>query len=675
MVISRCRRWLDRFSVALLALVWMAVASAEADGVDEDAARAVPPVSERIEVLDRHFEIDRITLDGVVDRPEHGLTRGQLDAFVASLLDEITHRPEIQRRGYSESEVDRILAKITEIQNRDRDTNLVRLRLMNGLIRELESIMANRGLNLSQMEEIARAVEQRYRQAGYLFARVIIPAQEITSGELHLKVLEGTLGEVTVERNQIHSDAVVAAALDALKGRPIHKDELDEALRIVNDKDSLNAFGQFLPGDVGETDIAVLVSDERRWSGGLSLDNHGSRTTGRTRATGLANLYNLTGHGDTLSLTGLRSEGPNAVTVGSLAYRLPLPNPRHTLAASADFNEFAVGFSGDVKVETDTTRYQTDYEWVVRRTQDLGVDFTASAAYKDSRLDVLVAGTPLSSAGTDQQIATGTLGVRYNSLLRRYNTIIEGTTSVTAGALLDGAQRASTSNLSGQEEDFYIFNHDLQSFSIFDWSLAGTRVRQAALLRMSVQYAEQFLPSVEQYAMGGAQRVRGYLTDDISVDSGTYVGAQLYTFLPASFGPTLPWLGQTLSDVIKPFVFADYAYGVRRAQNINRSTVQDEWVELASYGIGFDYYLFQDVANNYDVRGTITVGFPASARFSNPDLDGVQDDGVQIFANISLELDQDRLNRMGVSRAFGWITPDCRRVSATRVRCGGAPAP
>lgn len=649
----------------MLALAASLTAAAASGSGSPEAA--VPPVSERIEVLDRHFDISRIVLDGVVDHPEYDITKTDLDRFVTALLDQTTRRKEIAERGYSEPEVKRILAKISEIQNRERDTNLVRLRLMNSLIRELDAIEAARGLNLTQMEDIARAVQQRYRDAGYLFARVIIPAQEITDGVLHLEVLEGKLGDVRIANNEVHSERVVGAALHKLQGKAINKRELDEALRIINDKDSLNAFGQFSPGDVGETDITVQVSDERRWASSLSLDNHGGRTTGRTRGTAQLSLFDLTGQGDTLTISGLRSEGPNAVTVGSAAWRMPLPNPRHSIGLSADFNEFAVGFSGDVKVQTDTARYQADYGYVVSRTQDFGLDLFANAAYKDSKLDVLVSGTKLESAGTDQQLGTFTTGVRYNRLLRRFNTVIEGTTSLTAGELFNGALPPSVPTLSGQETDFYIFNHDVQSFSIFDWPLADTRIRQAILMRFSAQYSEQFLPSVEQYSMGGAQRVRGYVTDDIAVDSGTYLGVQLYTFLPEALSPQIPWLGARLGDIIKPFVFADYAYGIRRAQNITQANAVDEWAELVSWGVGLDYYLFQDVANNYDVRGTLTFGFPARARFSNPDLDGVDDDGVQIFANLIFDLDRDRLERMGMR---GLFNRDCKRISRYRIRCG-----
>ena len=50
------------------------------------------------------------------------------------------------------------------------------------------------GMTIGQMQEVANAVTQYYRNAGFILAQAYIPAQDVASGVVVIEVIEGTLG-------------------------------------------------------------------------------------------------------------------------------------------------------------------------------------------------------------------------------------------------------------------------------------------------------------------------------------------------------------------------------------------------------------------------------------------------------------------------------------------------
>jgi hemolysin activation/secretion protein len=79
--------------------------------------------------------------------------------------------------------------------------------------------------------------------------------------------------------------------------------------------------------------------------------------------------------------------------------------------------------------------------------------------------------------------------------------------------------------------------------------------------------------------MGGPSAVRAFSVSDVSVDSGAYMGMELFFDLPIN--PLerfdLPF------EPLRPFVFYDYAYGVSRRPGGG----DDLDAQIKGYGLGF----------------------------------------------------------------------------------------
>ena len=97
-------------------------------------------------------------------------------------------------------------------------------------------------------------------------------------------MLEGRLGDVIVSNNEIYEDATIMASFNNEIGEPVTEEQVESALRRINDLPGVRVRGSFSPGDnVGETRLNLGVLQEQSWTSSILADNHGSETTGVMR--------------------------------------------------------------------------------------------------------------------------------------------------------------------------------------------------------------------------------------------------------------------------------------------------------------------------------------------------------------------------------------------------------
>jgi hemolysin activation/secretion protein len=293
----------------------------------------------------------------------------------------------------------------------------------------------------------------------------------------------------------------------------------------------------------------------------------------------------------------LRSEGPNTSTYGIAQYELPVTRDgRGRMRASISSNQFAVAdLGGNLKnIVGDTTNFGVTgtYQFVRSRTFNL----SAEAGY--TQKDVLFDVPSLPSLSRDQQIEVGNVSVNYNQLWDDSQLLFSGRFGIDQGHIMNGAER-------NQSTDFTktLFSANvLKRFSIDNWVTKKESFFNF-VVRINGQYAETFLPSVEQFSLGGPNAVRAFSVSDVSVDSGAYAGFELFFDSPIDFARRL----NSPIDPLRPFVFFDYGYGVAKTAGgaINRDAV------LKAFGLGLRI--------NWAGRGTANLVFarPRAAHYDD----------------------------------------------------------
>ena len=225
------------------------------------------------------------------------------------------------------------------------------------LLRSAVAGWLERPLNFSQLQEAAAAVGTVYRDAGWV-VRAYLPQQEIVNGIVTIQIVEALFGGVFIEAEKLERisldrlKAVVDRAQTA--GQPLNAEALDRALLLLSDLPGVNVAGSLREGArQGESDVVLKAADKLMLSGEASLDNTGSRSTGKERLTTNLVLNSPFAIADQGNFNILHTEGSDYVR---LAYSVPL-----------GFNGWRVG------INASEMRYRL-----------IGADFAALNGFGDS---------------------------------------------------------------------------------------------------------------------------------------------------------------------------------------------------------------------------------------------------------------------------------------------------
>jgi hemolysin activation/secretion protein len=544
----------------------------------------IPRVSKRLygEGEQERLPVDRIVIEGVVPHPELNITQEKIQEIIDNKFYD-QQAVELDDNGFTKRDYDDIGQFLRTILDRGSEPDAEDAR---ALILKLDEIENERGwITIEQLDAIALAVTEHYRENGFILATAFIPEQEVISDPvtnekvISLSVLEGRLGEVVVSNNEIFEDATIMASFDKEIGEPVTEEQVESALRRINDLPGVRVRGSFSPGDnVGETRLNLGVLQEQSWTSSILADNHGPQTTGAIRLFATTHWLNIADRGHQLVVGLLRSEGPDSTTYGVVEYEIPFTKDgRGRLRASFSSNEFAVtrlAALPEIIGETDNYALTGSYQFLRGRTQSL----KAVAAY--TQKDVLFQVGQLTTLSTDQVIETISVGADYTRLWDERQLLFTGRLGMDQGRFISGELR-------GQSADFtkILFNANLlKRFSIYNWLTKKNNPEKKKntffnfVIKINSQFTEKFLASVEQFSLGGPTGVRAFGVSEVSVDSGAYAGFELFFDMPVD---PVKMFNLPL-DPLRPFLFYDYAYGVARGLGSGR----DRDAIIKGYGLG-----------------------------------------------------------------------------------------
>lgn len=545
--------------------------------VDVPELVPIPRVSDRPATADLFTDegpvklpITSILIEGVVPFPDKGITQEQIQALIERELVE-QQATDLDENGFTRRDLSEIGALLREITDRPGNPDLEDMNRIADLVLEQEA--KRTWITIDQLDAIAIAVTEYYRERGFILATAFIPEQEVTDGVIRLNVLEGRLGDVAVRNQEIFDPETLKAAFTGEVGRPVTEQQIESALRRINDLPGVRVRGSFSPGDnVGETRLALSVLEENQWSSNILVDNHGSETTGEIRLYATTEWNNILNRGHRLQAGVLRSEGPDSSLFGQVQYELPVTvDRRGSMTFSVSTNEFAVNRLANLPEiigETDNFGVAFDYKLLTSRTRNLNLH----AAY--TQKDVIFQVGELTTLSTDEKIENFTVAADFTQLWDERLLLLQGRFGFDQGHMISGEAR-------GQSTDFtkvLLTANLLKRFSFDNW-LTKNSSSVNLVTKLNAQYTEKFLSSVEQFSLGGPNGVRAFGVSDVSVDSGAYAGFELHFDLPVDITEVL---GLPI-DPIRPFVFYDYAYGVSRGLQ----GAQDFDAQIAGWGTGF----------------------------------------------------------------------------------------
>jgi hemolysin activation/secretion protein len=399
------------------------------------------------------------------------------------------------------------------------------------------------GKKVSQADlaNMASAVSDVYRAAGFHLSRAIVPVQDIKDGTLRLQVIEGSITELALKGEGADEFGIRPMLDVVVMERPSRLATLERQLLLVNGRPGVRI------QDTGLEEIGTasghfrLVVELKTWHlyTSFGVDNLGSRAVGPWQSYGTAAFNSYLAPGDSLVLNLSTTPGdPRQLAFGRLSYEVPVGTDGARFGASGFYSEV---WPGDIRhLYSDNTKTQS-------------FEFHGSIAPLQSQQSSLTLTAGMGFSNVREQDVFGPI---YNDHIRTLNLTADyrlkdnfgGNNYLTVGV------RQGLDIMGASHRDDDLLSHDGASgkFSALNfWFTRYQTLNDAFSVKLSGsgQWASGPLFTSQQFYLGGIAFGRGYGAAEISGDNGIagslelrfdhklnyryWSGVQLYSFVDA----------------------------------------------------------------------------------------------------------------------------------------------
>jgi len=361
---------------------------------------------------------------------------------------------------------------------------------------------------------------------GYVTTRVLVPEQDLTSGELKLTLVPGIIGNIRF--SDASQYGTWRTAFPARPGDLLELRDLEQGLEQMKRVASQDVTMQIVPTEApGESDVVIDVKRTKRWSVVASIDNSGSRDTGKFQGSLAIGIDNPLGLNDILNVGATHdlafadkrfgSNGWNAF------YSIPWGFWTATVAAYANrYNQQIAGVN----------------DTFVTRGQSQNLDFKLSRVLQRSQSNVMSAHIRLSKRFGRSFLEDAEIDQQY-----RNNTFIEFGISdrhyIGAGQF-DGtlAYRQSVSGLGAAPDNAFPGTPTYRfKMAVFDANLS-LPLGQLPLRYVTTfhgQFTNDVLHYIDDLSIGSRYTVRGFDGEtSLAAEKGFYWRNELQWMLGES---------------------------------------------------------------------------------------------------------------------------------------------
>lgn len=453
-------------------------------------------------------------------------------------------------------------------------------------VEQILSAYTGQNKSLDDVNAAAEALRKAYEAAGFPVVKVFPPAQTASDGQIKLQVVEGQIQSVTVKGNQAYDETNIRGSLPPLqeKVKPNAK-QIVAAIAAANENPAKQVAVNFQSAEeVGQIDAVVNVTEDRPQKFTVGYDNMGATSTGVNRINvgyQNANLFNRD-HMATIQF-GTSLDYPSKSQQLSAGYRLPFYEQGLSLdvigaisrsSANTNVGFGSTQFSGRGYMLGTRVNQALPSAGEYRHRLIYGFDF------KD--FDNTCRGT---AAGTCGTVTALPASLTYFGALNAPEIQLSGGLSLAVNvpggphggkdeyALARGGAEPSWNALRANSSLILPLPVNLQ----FRAGLAG-------------QWTRDRLVPGEQFGLGGANSVRGYVERTLAGDRGYSGNLEFYS---PDFGKLIP--GGTVNA--RALVFYDFG----RLYNTDANLFGERQLSLSSVGAGLRFNLGRDLSVKFDV--------------------------------------------------------------------------
>lgn len=457
--------------------------------------------------------------------------------------------------------------------------------------KRLTAPLINNCLTMAGLSELTHAVSDWYISRGYITSRAYLTEQDLSSGVLHIAILEGRLQQILLEGMP---QSTLNMTFPGLEGKILNLRDIEQGMEQLNRVRKNPVQIEILPGDrPGYSVVNLATTAELPISASLSVDNSGQKSTGTGQLSGALTGNNLLGIADKWFISGGRSSDfSSRHDAQNFAAGVSVPYGYGLLDYSYSWSNYlsTINNNGyDWRSTGDNETHRLNGSWVLFRNGDIktsaavGLTHRINHNYLD---DVLL-------ATSSRKLSSFSLGINHTQKIATGVATFNPT--FTQGVPWLGAE---------DDNDKY---GDVPKAEFRKWSVSGSYQQPLTdrlwwLSSVYLQWSPDRLYGSERLTLGGETSVRGFKEQYISGDNGGYwrneINASLFS---------LPWVGQIGALValdggwLKKDGFDRYASGTLWGAAVGLTSVNRFYSSQFTIGTPLDYpdWLAPDHLNIY----------------------------------------------------------------------------
>lgn len=386
----------------------------------------------------------------------------------------------------------------------------------------------NQCLDMARINQLTNTVSDWYIHRGYITSRAFLTEQDLSSGMLHIVVMEGKLQQIRLEGVP---ERTLNMTFPGLQGKILNLRDIEQGMEQLNRVRQTPVEIEILPGDKqGWSVVNLTAKPEFPFSGSLSVDNSGQKSTGTGQLSGVLVGNNLLGLADKWFVSGGRSSDfSNSEDAQNFAAGVSLPYGYGLLDYSYSWSNYLsiLDNNGYLWRSTgDSETHRLTGSWVLFRNGDIKTGAIVGLTQRNNHnyLDDTLLTT------STRKLSSLSLGINHTQKILSGVATLNPT--FTQGVPWFGA------------EDDNDKQGDVPKAEFRKWSVNGSFQRPVAdnlwwLSSFYFQWSPDRLYGSERLTLGGESSVRGFKEQYISGDNGGYWRNEVnYSLL------TLPLLGQ-----------------------------------------------------------------------------------------------------------------------------------
>ena len=424
-------------------------------------------------------------------------------------------------------------------------------------IEQLAAQFEGREVSVEALLGLKEKINQLFVINGYVNSGVMIPDQQIRDGNIVFEMTEGQVTAVAID-GQLRS-GYIEKRLDITS--PFNLEALQASLKqLEKDPFVRRLDANITPGnEPGMANLKLDVETSPKVSVGVTFANNRSPSIGSENTQLQVNLNNLSGWGDSTSVSTSITEGLNAE---NFDFSIPVNSWDHKLSvrySSSDSSVIEEPFNS-VDVESETEIASIGLDVPVFRNLENQVAVHLNFETRKNKTSLL--GQPFSfsegAVNGETRVAPVRLGASYSTQKENHSFATRATVSI-------GTSSFDATPDAGQA------NGDFTSYLVQAQYSQRLNDKFYFTTKVLAQIASDPLLSVEKFSLGGVGTVRGYRQNQIVRDNVYLTSVE----------------GRYKFDTLSPFEFVgfvDWGGGENHSDALSQGND-----ELYSVGLGVNY--------------------------------------------------------------------------------------